>query len=60
MSDPVKSRIAPGRHAYGRSLSAAIGVVLAAGLLAGCGSVFGDSKPEMVSNDPPSTIYGKA
>ena len=78
MSDPVKPRIAPGRHgldahrchahgrdavgrdAVGRTLSATIGVVLAAGLLAGCGSIFGDSKPEMVSNDPPSTLYSQA
>jgi outer membrane protein assembly factor BamD len=63
MSDPVKSCSALGRRgleARARSLSAAISFVLMAGLLAGCGSVFGDSKPEMVSNDPPSTIYGKA
>ena len=63
MSDPVKSCSALGRRgleARARTLSAAISVVLAAGLLAGCGSVFGDSKPEMVTNDPPSTIYGKA
>jgi len=63
MSDPVKSCSALGRRgleARARSLSAAISFVLTAGLLAGCGSVFGDSKPEMVSNDPPSTIYGKA
>ena len=63
MSDPVKSCSALGRRgleARARSLSAAISFVLTAGLLAGCGSVFGDSKPEMVSNDPPNTIYGKA
>lgn len=63
MSDPVKSCSALGRRgleARARSLSAAISFVLTAGLLAGCGSVFGDSKPEMVTNDQPSTIYGKA
>lgn len=69
MSDPGTSRIAPVRHgipvrhgftARGRTLSAVIGVVLAAGLLAGCGSVFGGSKAEIVSNEPPSTLYDQA
>jgi outer membrane protein assembly factor BamD len=67
MSDPVKSRSALGRRgleahgrAFARTLFTAMGVILTAGLLAGCGSMFGDSKPEMIANDPPSTIYGKA
>lgn len=67
MTDPVNARRASGRGleahgrgAFGRAFFTAIGVVLTAGLLAGCGSVFGDSKAEMVTNDPPSAIYGKA
>jgi outer membrane protein assembly factor BamD len=40
----------------GRSL----GALLLAGFLGGCGSLFGGSKPEIVNNDPPDIIYGKA
>ena len=42
----------------GRSL-ALLGIALSAGLLAGCGSLWG--KKEIVeNNDPPDVIYGKA
>jgi outer membrane protein assembly factor BamD len=41
------------------ALSAVLGLVLAAGLLGGCGSLFG-KKAEIVNNDAPSTIYGQA
>ena len=34
-------------------------LVIAAGLLAGCGSIFG-KKEEVENNDPPDVIYGKA
>jgi outer membrane protein assembly factor BamD len=37
----------------------AAGLGLVAGLLAGCGSIFG-SKPEVENTDPPDVIYGKA
>ena len=63
MADPVQPCAAPGSPgcaARGQRI-AAIGIALAAALLAGCGgSLFGSDKPEMVSNDPPNVIYGKA
>ncbi len=34
--------------------------LLAALIAGGCGSIFGSDKPELVSADPASTIYGKA
>jgi len=43
-----------------RSLAAAVFAVLAAGVLAGCGSLFGSGKPDLVNNDPPNVIYGQA
>jgi outer membrane protein assembly factor BamD len=42
----------------GRLLS--VSLLLFAGFLGGCGSIFGGSKPEIVNNDPPDIIYGKA
>lgn len=65
MSGPGEPRIAPARHApfgvalVARRLGAGLGLLLAAGLIAGCGSVFG-KKAEIVNNDPPSVIYGQA
>src|SRR5665811_185467 len=52
MSGPGNPRIAP-------RLCAVLGMVLAAGVLAGCGSLFG-KKAEIVNNDPPDVIYNKA
>jgi outer membrane protein assembly factor BamD len=52
MSGPGEPRIAP-------RLCALLGMMLAAAVLAGCGSLFG-SKPEIVNNDPPNVIYGQA
>jgi len=43
-----------------RSLAVAVFAVLAAGVLAGCGSLFGSGKPDLVNNDPPNVIYGQA
>jgi outer membrane protein assembly factor BamD len=63
MSGPVKPRIAPGQPgtmAPSRSLAVAVFAVLAAGVLAGCGSLFGSGKPDLVNNDPPNVIYGQA
>lgn len=63
MSGPVKPRIAPGKPgtmALSRPLVAAVFAVMAAGVLAGCGSLFGSSKPDLVNNDPPNVIYGQA
>ncbi len=63
MSGPVKPRIAPGQlgpMASARSLAPAVFAILAAGLLAGCGSLFGGDKPDLVNNDPPDVIYGQA
>ena len=63
MSGPVKPRIAPGQsgpRAPLRSLAKAIVAILAAGALAGCGSLFGSDKPDLVNNDPPDVIYGNA
>jgi outer membrane protein assembly factor BamD len=57
MSDPVKPSVALGRCP---ALPAAVGLVLLGGMLAGCGSLFGSDKPELVSNDPPNVIYNKA
>lgn len=43
------------------ALSARIACLVAASLLAGCGSFFGGNKTETVeNNDPPAVIYGKA
>jgi outer membrane protein assembly factor BamD len=53
MSGPGEPRIAP-------RLCAVLGMVLAAGMLAGCGSIFGSDKAELVNNDPPNVIYGQA
>jgi outer membrane protein assembly factor BamD len=53
MSGPGEPRIAP-------RLCAVLGMVLAAGVLAGCGSIFGSDKPELVNNDAPNVIYGQA
>ncbi len=52
MSGPGEPRIVP-------RLCALLGMMLAAAVLAGCGSLFG-SKPEIVNNDPPNVIYGQA
>ncbi len=52
MSGPGEPRIVP-------RLCAVLGMMLAAAVLAGCGSLFG-SKPEIVNNDPPNVIYGQA
>jgi outer membrane protein assembly factor BamD len=63
MSGPVKPRIAPGQPgpmALSRSLAAAVFAILAVGVLAGCGSLFGGDKPDLVNNDPPDVIYGQA
>jgi outer membrane protein assembly factor BamD len=63
MSGPVKPRIAPGQpgpSAPPRALGAAMAAILAAGVLAGCGSVFGSDKPKLEDNDPPDVTYGKA
>jgi len=63
MSGPVKPCVAPAclaHRAHRQSLAAAVAVVLAASLLAGCGSLFGSDKPDLTSNDPPNVIYGKA
>jgi outer membrane protein assembly factor BamD len=63
MSGPVEPRVAPaqpGPRARTYAFSAAIGLTLAAGLLGGCGSIFGSDKPELVNNDPPNVIYGQA
>jgi outer membrane protein assembly factor BamD len=63
MSGPVEPRVAPaqpGPRARAYALSAAICLTLAAGLLGGCGSIFGSDKPEIVNNDPPNVIYGQA
>jgi len=64
MSGPVKPRIAPrepGPRAPARSLTAAIAAILAASLLAGCGSLFGSDKPNLAEdNDPPNVTYSKA
>jgi outer membrane protein assembly factor BamD len=63
MSGPVKPRIAPaqpGSMAPARSLAPAVFAILAAGVLAGCGSLFGGDKPDLVNNDPPDVIYGQA
>ncbi len=63
MSGPVKLRIAPGNPgpmAPARALAAAMTAIFAAGLLAGCGSIFGSDKPDLVNNDPPDVIYGQA
>ncbi len=47
-------RLGPGRRGL-----AALGLLVAASLLSGCGSFF--TKPdEQVSNDPPDVIYGRA
>lgn len=43
-----------------RSPAAAMAAILAAGILAGCGSLFGSDKPDLVNNDPPDVTYGKA
>lgn len=59
MSEPVKPCIAPAPERR-RALTATIGLVLAAGLLGGCGSLFGGDKPEITSDDPPNVIYGQA
>ncbi|ODR97732.1 outer membrane assembly lipoprotein YfiO [Methyloceanibacter superfactus] len=53
MSGPGEPRIAP-------RLCAVLGMVLAAAMLAGCGSIFGSDKAELVNNDPPNVIYGQA
>jgi outer membrane protein assembly factor BamD len=64
MSGPVKPRIAPREpapRAPARSLTAAIAAILAASLLAGCGSLFGSDKPNLAEdNDPPNVTYSKA
>ena len=63
MSGPVEPRMAPAQPspcARARALSAAIGLALAAGLLGGCGSIFGSDKAELVNNDPPDVIYSQA
>jgi outer membrane protein assembly factor BamD len=63
MSGPVKPRIAPGQPGQAssaRALAAAVVTILAAGMLAGCGSLFGSDKPDLVNNDPPDVIYGQA
>jgi outer membrane protein assembly factor BamD len=59
MSGGIVPSNAEARGAPGRGLPAALGLVLAVSLLAGCGSLFG-SKPEIVNNDPPNVIYGQA
>jgi outer membrane protein assembly factor BamD len=63
MAGPEKPRWASvrrGDNARGRKAVAAVAAVFAASLLAGCGSLFGGSKPELVNNDPADVIYGKA
>jgi len=63
MSGPVKPRIAPGQSgpkASARSQVAAMAAILAACVLAGCGSVFGSDKPKLEDNGPPDVTYGKA
>ncbi|MGH6735815.1 MAG: outer membrane protein assembly factor BamD [Methyloceanibacter sp.] len=61
MAGPGKPLGAPTRpEPAGRCrLACLVGLALATSLLAGCGSLFG-SKPEIVNNDPPNVIYGKA
>ena len=64
MSGPVEPRIAPREPGPRRPRGpwrAAIAAILAASLLAGCGSLFGSDKPNPAeNNDPPNVIYGQA
>jgi len=59
MSGGIVPSNAGARGAPGRGLPAALGLILAVSLLAGCGSLFG-SKPEIVNDNPPNVIYGQA
>ncbi|MEZ5828307.1 MAG: outer membrane protein assembly factor BamD [Hyphomicrobiales bacterium] len=59
MSGGIVPSNAGARDAPGRGLPAALGLIFAISLLAGCGSLFG-SKPEIVNDNPPNVIYGQA
>ncbi|MGH6865368.1 MAG: outer membrane protein assembly factor BamD [Methyloceanibacter sp.] len=65
MSGPVQptegaARLGPCVRTVPGSLSKLFTIGLAAGLLAGCGSLWGSKKQEVISDDPPNVIYGQA